>query len=1030
MNPEHWQEVKQLFHAALERAPESRAAFLDKACSGDESIRREVESLIKAHETEGSFIDSPAYEVAAKMLVDDQVELVAGQTFGHYKVLAPLGKGGMGEVYSAEDTRLGRRIALKLLPAYFTDDADRLRRFQQEARTASALNHPNILTIHEIGQVADRHFISTELIEGETLRELMRRGPLKTTEALGVAIQVASALAAAHAASIVHRDMKPENIMVRSDGIAKVLDFGLAKLTGMRNGTSGLRNEEAETLMQPSQSDPRSAFRNPQLTSPGLVMGTTQYMSPEQARGLAVDARTDIWSLGCVLYEMVAGRAPFAGETTSDVIAAILEREPPPLTKLTGDVPAELEWIIRKTLRKDREERYQTARELVGDLRSLKQRADFQTELDRTQSPEANASRPRAEDEKQFATDNVKRAAETSEVYPARSTETKSLTGTAGHRKRVVVFAALALVLGIISFAAYKFFGNRPSATTPQAAQNASEKLPELKAAQVTSWSGLDIFPSFSPDGNSIAYASDHNGSFEIYVKPLTPGGREIQLTSDGQENLEPAWSPDGKLVAYYSKKRGGIWLVPALGGTPRQLTDFGSYPSWSPDSSVIAFQSDGLADFGPTSTSVMPSSTIWSASVQGGAPKQLTHPGNPLGGHGAPSWSPDGKRIAFISSAGRGGGEIWSVSAGGDEVKQLSKQSGFDPVYAPDAESIYFPGGTGDSWALWRLHISPESGKPIGDPVMIKNTGAIIYKHLSISADGRKMACTALALANNLSSVTVSPASAEAKGSPVVLTQDTSYRKLTPAFSHDGKKIAYGLIRIGTNADIWVMDADGHNPMQLTTDPNNHYAPNWFPEGDRIAYLTERPGRQVRAINLQTGRDQLLFETNMDMGGLTLSPDGKKFAFSSPTNGALNLFTIAVEGGEARQLTFDRELMGFPCWSPDGQFLAFEMKRGEDTHVGIIPSDGGEPVQLTSDQGQSFTGSWSPDGERVAFAGERNGIWNIWWVSVKDKTEKQVTNYTKPNAYVRYPSWSPLGDRIVYEYAETAGNIWLIDLK
>src|SRR2546427_8159553 len=306
MDPEHWQEIKLLLHSALERDPDQRSAFLAAACAGNESLRKEVESLIISHDQAGAFIENPAFEVMADSLTDNQAESLVGQTLGHYAIREQLGAGGMGEVYLAKDTRLGRKVALKLLPAFFTTEDERVRRFEQEARAASALNHPNILTIYEIGQIDARRFIATEFIEGETLRHRMAQTQIKIGDALDVATQVASALAVAHHAGIAHRDIKPENIMLREDGIVKVLDFGLAKLVERKTTES-----EAMTMLHTRQ---------------GVVMGTPHYMSPEQARGLNVDARTDIWSLGVLLYEMVGGRVPFAGETSSDVIVAILEK--------------------------------------------------------------------------------------------------------------------------------------------------------------------------------------------------------------------------------------------------------------------------------------------------------------------------------------------------------------------------------------------------------------------------------------------------------------------------------------------------------------------------------------------------------------------------------------------------------------------------------------------------------------------------------------------------------------------------------
>lgn len=304
MNPEHWQQVKEVFEAALEHDPEQRAAFLDHACAKDETIRREVQARLASHDAAPNFMDTTALAGSAGGLSGAAAKLSAGQRFGRFEVVSLLGAGGMGEVYLAHDSRLNCKIALKLLPSYFTDDQERVRRFEREARAASALNHHNILTIHEIGRADGRHFIATEFVEGETLRGRMERAKqLQFVEALDVAAQIASALQAAHAAGVIHRDIKPENIMLRRDGFVKVLDFGLAKLIEKRASTP---NPEAETKMLLQ-------------TMPGMVMGTPSYMSPEQARGLEVDARTDIFSLGVVLYEMLAGRAPFAGESVADV---------------------------------------------------------------------------------------------------------------------------------------------------------------------------------------------------------------------------------------------------------------------------------------------------------------------------------------------------------------------------------------------------------------------------------------------------------------------------------------------------------------------------------------------------------------------------------------------------------------------------------------------------------------------------------------------------------------------------------------
>src|SRR5438105_2489214 len=369
MKAERWQQVNDLFQSAAERAPEERASFLDEGCRGDEGLRREVESLLTSYERAENFIESPAFEVAPELLTNDRPGALVGELIGHYRIASLIGVGGMGEVYLARDERLGRKVALKLLPERLTVDETQLSRFKTEARSASALNHPNILTVYEIGAEGNRQFIATEFIEGITLRASLTRERMNLHDALEIAVQVASALAAAHETGVVHRDMKPENIMLRPDGYVKVLDFGIAKLTEPRL-VPDLDEVGTTAVLQ---------------TRAGLVLGTARYMSPEQTRGQTVDARSDIWSLGVVIYEMIAGIPPFHGKTPSDCIASILTTQPPPLSGVLPEVPLNLESILQKALRKNRDERYQTIKEMLADLRNLK------WELEAEGSPQTKA---------------------------------------------------------------------------------------------------------------------------------------------------------------------------------------------------------------------------------------------------------------------------------------------------------------------------------------------------------------------------------------------------------------------------------------------------------------------------------------------------------------------------------------------------------------------------------------------------------------------------------------------------------------
>jgi Tol biopolymer transport system component/DNA-binding winged helix-turn-helix (wHTH) protein len=551
------------------------------------------------------------------------------------------------------------------------------------------------------------------------------------------------------------------------------------------------------------------------------------------------------------------------------------------------------------------------------------------------------------------------------------------------------------------------------------------------RIAQITTWSGLDVNPSLSPDGSSLAYSSNHGRNFEIYVKPLASGGHEIQITSDGEQNSDPAWSPDGQYIAYHSRNSGGIWIVPSLGGSARRLTEFGSKPAWSRDGSMIAFQSEASSDLNGSAYGALPPSTIWTISSRGGQATQITQVGVPAGGHSSPTWSPDGKRIVFLAYD-TSLAEIWSVSAQGGDLKRLTtKQLFFDPVYAPDGESVYCVGISRNLYGLWTIPIAPATGERLGDAVEVQGAGTQPIRNLSISADGKKIAYSVRSLTSDIWSIALSPATGESTSEPLPLMQDRSQRKTNPAISPDGQKVAFYVWRSGMPGSVWLMDADGKNPSPLSAVASGTGTPGWL-SSNEVTYLTYQQDdvATLSSTNLKTGIQRPLFQLKADMDFTRLSPDGKQFAYNSRASGTINIWKVALENGQPRQLTFDKELIGWPVWSPDGRFLAFEMKRGDDTHIAIMPSDGGEITQLTFDHGQSWPHSWSPDGTRIAFAGFRGGVWNIWWVSVKDKTQKQLTNFDKLNLYVRYPAWSPLGNQIVFEYAEMTGNIWMMELK
>ena len=902
------QRIEELFHAALERETDERDAFLAGACGTDQDLMAEISSLLAAHDQPEDFIDAPAVKLAEELLAEPELgapELGAmdGRPFGHYRILSPLGAGGMGVVYLAEDAHLSRKVALKLLPPHFTQSPDRLRRFIREAKSASALNHPNIITIHETGEVEGVHYIATEFIDGETLRQKISGAGMKLREAIDLATQVATALAAAHAAGIVHRDIKPENIMERRDGYAKVLDFGLAKLTDPTQGAviSGKTLKAGGT------------------TTPGVVMGTITYMSPEQARGLEVDARSDIFSLGVVLYEMITGAPPFVGATTADVIAAILTYEPPQLSHSAPGSLAELGRIVSKALRKDRARRYQDINDLLLDLKELRQELEFETKLG---IPPQGVETAAASGRHTGAETGQARTVATGEVSGARAN--LSLDHLMGEIKRHKLRVGLTLAAAVVAVAAIGLgWYNQFGADQPGLSSAAFRSIP------LTSFPGSETEPAFSPDGSRIAFVwnGEKEDNYDIYVQIIN-AGPPLRLTHNPSPDIAPAWSPDGGHIAFarVAGDERSIFLIPAMGGPERKLLSITAATeswkaarlSWSPDGKLLAF---------PGKDSPQDAANIFLLSVET-LEKRLLLPAPAGYVDMVPAFSPDGKTLAFIRRYGTSNREIYLVPAAGGEPARLTHDNRtIDSLaWAPDGRAILFTSDREGGSALWQISASG------GAPERLYVGREDVYE-VAVSQQSHR-----LAYLQSLTDTNIwrweKPGSS-GRGKPPVKLIASTRQETNPQYSPDGNKIVFTSDRSG-HLEIWVCESDGSNPVRLTSF-NGPFtgSPRW-------------------------------------------SPDGRQIAFDCTAAGPRDIYVVSVEGGPSRRLTTGPSEEVRPSWSRDGRWIYFGSNHGGDWQVWKTPVAGGEAAQITRRGGhEAFE---SPDGKFVYYSARPAslGIWRV----------------------------------------------------
>lgn len=898
--------------------------------------------------------------------------IAKGVSLGPYEILTPIGSGGMGEVWRARDRRIGRDVAVKVLPGSFGGDGDELvRRFEQEARAAGALNHPGLVTIFDVGTNEGSPYIVMELLDGETVRDAIDRAapaPLPLRKTIDYAIQVAEALAVAHEKGIIHRDLKPENLFITTDRRVKILDFGLAKLAEAK-GSEGKQRTGRH------------------LTSAGIVVGTPGYMSPEQVRALPLDHRTDIFSLGSCVYEMLSGRPAFERDSAIETMHAVMSTEPAPLPALVPDLPAGIDAIVRHCTEKDPRERFQSARDLAFQLRMLPLMQSSLTDSRRVQ-PEVR----------------------------------RKLPWRAG---LAALLAATLVAAG--SYAVLRFRGGAADASPPRTFQ------------QLTFGQGVELFPTLAPDGKTFAYVSPQSGNQDIYVQRVD-GRTAINVTSDSpDDDSQPAFSPDGSYLAFRSEREGGgIFVMGVTGESVRRLTDFGHNPSWSPDGTRIVVATQPMA-LQPHVRSAL--SELWLVDTRSGARKPLVQAqtGGPDFGRDSdalqPSWSPNGKRIAFWGLSGLSGQrDLWTIDPDAPQPKKTvvrvtsDPSTHWNPVWSPDGRYLYYGSDRDGTLNLWRIPMDEESGTPTSAPEPVALPAAV-SANFAFSRQG-ELAYVSITRSYRLIAMPFDPRSGTIAGPPRPLFGGTE-EILTFQPSPDGKWMAYttgGAAR----EDLFIAAIDGTRLRQLTNDEAKDRSPAWSPDGKTLYFYSNRGGAyhvwSIRADG--SGLTRLVDDGALAKIGARhayvpqVSPDGRALVVKTERAGAL-LQLDRPAGGRLEAIPLN---LAAPRWSPDGLQIV--------GHDGTPPADGRVPGilvyslatrQTTRLLDHGTSPHWIPGGRIVFFEKQSIGLLDV--------ATRRVTSTPFP----RLPGVGPLTSRPKFSADATTlflletveeGDVWMASIR
>jgi eukaryotic-like serine/threonine-protein kinase len=847
---------------------------------------------------------------------------------GTLEVLGPLGAGGMGEVYRARDTKLGREVAVKVLPPELASDPDRMSRFEHEARSASALNHPNIITLHDIGRDGGTSYQVLELVQGKTLRDLLAKGPMTLRVVLQIAEQIASGLAAAHAASIVHRDLKPENIMVRDDGVVKILDFGLAKMrVGDARGDSHLLTATA-------------------VTSPGAILGTVGYMSPEQARGEAVDYRSDHFALGAVMYEMLSGARPFSGDSTAQTLVAIIEKEPEPLSRARADVPRPVMWILDRCLAKSPRERYASTLDLARDLRNVREHL---SEMSQASGVAEAVRRPR----------RIRAAAP-------------------------LLWVALGVLGGVLL--ALQFAGGRsgPPVVPP-------------KMSTIT-FSGQDYLPAASADGRMLAFVSMRDGMPRIWLKSLVDG-TEVPLTSG--PDYRPRVSPDGSMVLFARNEgtSSSLYRVATLGGEPRKLVQDAIEGDWSPGGDRLAFLRLRSVEGGTATDIVL-------TRADGGGEQVVGTVNN--GSTGGCRWSPDGRWIA-VSVTQYGGSEsaakyVQLVKTDGSDKRQLRPPvDGGDITgiaWVGDGDEILYSQGESISTVslggavvnagasrIFRQNI--DSGQ--SDVILWTPTLATV---IEIVGPGH-IVLDAVTARQNLQEFDLSRGPDAVGGH--FLSRGASLDR-QPVYSPDGEWVAFSSNQSG-NLDIWARSTRTRELRRLTDDPADDWDPAFTHDGKHLIWTSRRGGNfEIWMANADGSGARQLTHDGVDAENATATPDAAWIVYNSGNPDKTGIWKVRSDGSDATRLVDG--VCAWPEVSPDGHYASFAVPTGSGaTTIRVVRIDDGTLVPFTIELGGSEVPNgrtrWMPDGHTLAFTW--NSVGRIGVYAQEFRPEGQTETSRRP---------------------------------